>query len=177
LNLEHYRKDAKRLRRAYAAGSPEAVARASAALGERAGARFLLSDAQHVIAVERGYRSWPELKRAVESTSVGIIREHDRSETIVETPLEYRPGEPVLVRVSRREHRVEVSDDGAALEKAGRSRAWRAAADRVLEQYIVNISRHGVISLPVVRLCQEDVMQRIAEASLALYQEILDLEE
>lgn len=29
--------------------------------------RFQLSDAQHVVAVERGYRSWPELKRALEA--------------------------------------------------------------------------------------------------------------
>jgi hypothetical protein len=176
LNLEHHRKEAKRLRRAYADGEPEAVARGSAALGDRAGARFLLSDAQHVIAVEHGYRSWPDLKRAVESTPVEIIPEHDRSETILETGLQYRPGEPVLVRVSRREHRIEVSDDGAAFEKAGRAQTWQTAADRVLEQYIVNISRHGVISLPVMPLGQQQVVQRIAEASLALYQEILDLE-
>jgi ankyrin repeat protein len=36
------------------------------ALGERANARFSLSDAQHVVAIEHGYRTWPQLKHALE---------------------------------------------------------------------------------------------------------------
>ena len=61
MNLEHCRKDAKRLLRGVGAGDADALARARAVLGERVQQRFVLSDAQHVVANERGYRSWPEL--------------------------------------------------------------------------------------------------------------------
>ena len=37
-------------------------------LGERASQRFKLSDAQHVIAVENGYRTWPDLKASAPVT-------------------------------------------------------------------------------------------------------------
>lgn len=181
MNLEHYRKEAKRLRRAFDAGDPEALSRADRSLGERARTRFLLTDAQYVIAVELGYRSWPELTRAVKlATAQRPAGRADqvRSETVIDTGLEYRPGDPVRVRVVRREHRVSVTDDGAALEKAGRPRCWREAADRVDQELDVNISQLGVISLPVVRVgpCKEKIVRRIAEASLGLYQELLDLE-
>jgi hypothetical protein len=49
-DLEHERKEAKRLVRAFRAGEPEAVHRAEAVLGARARERFGLSDAQHVVA-------------------------------------------------------------------------------------------------------------------------------
>jgi len=58
--VEHQRKQAKALVRAYHAGDPEARARAEAALGARAAERFLLSDAQHVVAREGGYGTWRE---------------------------------------------------------------------------------------------------------------------
>jgi hypothetical protein len=67
VDLERYRKDAKALVRAQGRGDAEASARARAVLGERAEQRFRLSDAQHVVAVEHGYRTWPELKRAAET--------------------------------------------------------------------------------------------------------------
>lgn len=68
LDLEHYRKDAKRLVRAYARGDDEAVARVEDVLAERARTRFLLSDAQYVIAREHGHRSWGDFKRRVETS-------------------------------------------------------------------------------------------------------------
>jgi hypothetical protein len=152
LNLEHHRKEAKRLLRAFNAGEPEAIARAEEALGRRARARFLLTDAQHVIAVELGYRSWPDLTRAVEQAearpSVAPC-EPARTETVIDTGLEYRPGDPVRVRVLRRQHRISVTDDGAAIEKAGRPPRWREAADRLDEELDVNISpgvlRYGAV--------------------------------
>ncbi len=180
MNLEHHRKAARRLLRSFTAGSPEALERAESALGPRARARFLLSDAQYVIAVECGYRSWPELKRAVQATAAepgaqGVFR---RSETVIDTGLEYRPGDPVRVRVVRREHRIWVVDDGVAFEKAGPPRAWREAAERISQELVVNISRHGVISLPLIpgNPCERAIVRRIGEASLGLYQELLELE-
>jgi hypothetical protein len=92
--------------------------------------------------------------------------------------LEYRPGDRVRVRVVRREHRISVTDDGAAIEQAGRPLRWREAAYRVEEELDVNISRGGVISLPIVRVgpSEQRIVRRIAEASLGLYQELLELE-
>ncbi|HZR96352.1 MAG TPA: ankyrin repeat domain-containing protein [Gaiellaceae bacterium] len=66
MDLERYRKDAKALVRGHRAGDAEARDRAQTVLGERAERRFGLSDAQHVVAIEHGYRTWPELKRAAE---------------------------------------------------------------------------------------------------------------
>ena len=61
--MEYYRKQAKALVRAHRAGEREAVERAGRVLGARAGQRFLLTDAQFVIAREQGHRSWAELRR------------------------------------------------------------------------------------------------------------------
>jgi len=100
-----------------------------------------------------------------------------RSENLVDTGLEYRPGEPVRVRVVRREHRISVTDDGVAIEKARRPSRWRAAVKRVALEFDVNISQHGVISLPVVAAGpgEQTIVQRVGEASLAFYQELLEV--
>src|SRR5262249_31373131 len=126
MNLEHCRKDAKRLLRAVAAQDAGALDRARVALGERAAARFVLADAQHVVAIERGYRSWPALTRAAADPA--------RAESFVDTGLEYRPGDPVQVWVLRRERRVSVSDHGAALERAGAVPGWERASAQVLAE-------------------------------------------
>jgi hypothetical protein len=177
VNLEHHRKQAKRLLRAVDAGDPGALARARAVLGERAHTRFRLSDAQHVIAVEQGHRSWPLLRRAAERAERSPIGGTGQppGETIIDTGLEYRPGEPVHVRVLRRERRISVSDEGAAFAGAGRRPSWRGAADRLVRKLDVNISRGGVVSLPVVPVGPptEEVVRRIGAASLAFYQDLL----
>jgi hypothetical protein len=90
---------------------------------------------------------------------------------LVETGLEYRQGEPVTVRVVRREGRVRVSDEGRGAALAGRARVPEDVARRLYEEFVVNISRSGEIFLPGERF-----VDRIARASVALYQELLDLE-
>jgi len=104
---------------------------------------------------------------------------HSRGEVSVDTGLEYRPGDPVRVRVVHRDQRISVTDDGAAVEKAGRPPGWREAADRAADELVVNVGRHGVISLPVVRVGppEDEIVQRIARASLAVYQDLLDVGE
>lgn len=101
----------------------------------------------------------------------------DRTERFVDAGLMYGPRDPVRVRIIHRDGRISVTDDGAAIARAGRPPGWRAAAHRVSEQLVVNIRRDGVISLPVVRVGpgEERIVERIAEASLSLYQDILDL--
>jgi hypothetical protein len=170
MNLEHCRKDAKRLLRAVTAGDADAVARARQVLGERVQQRFVLSDAQHVVAHERGYRSWPTLAREA--------AEPVRAESVIDTGLEYRPGEPVRVWIRRRERRVSVSDHGAAVEKAGGIPGWERASARVCAELDVNITRQGVVWLPVVAVgpSEQAVVGRIGRASLIFFQELLELE-
>jgi hypothetical protein len=106
-----------------------------------------------------------------------IERRPDRSDAVVDTGLEYVPGDRVLVHVVHREQRISVSDDGAAVQRAARPGGWRAVADRIAAEFVVNISREGVVSLPVVRVGPEEeaIVRRIGESSQALYQELLDL--
>jgi Ankyrin repeats (3 copies) len=100
-----------------------------------------------------------------------------RSEAIKDTGLAFRPGEPVRLRVGRREPRLTVSDGGAALALAGRPAGWRAVADRLERELDVNVSGAGAVWLPVVAAGPplDAVEQRIAQASLTLYQELLEM--
>ncbi len=190
MGLEHYRKDAKQLLRAFRAGLPEARRRAYDALGGRVHERFQLSDAQHVVATEHGYRSWPQLKHAADHPepeqpveSVQLAGEGEdpepsgRSDAVIDTDLAYRPGEPVRLRVWRREQRLTVSDEGIALAQAGPPAEWRALAQRLERELYVNVSRAGAVWLPVVAAGppRHVVERRIAEASLTFYQELLEL--
>jgi hypothetical protein len=100
----------------------------------------------------------------------------DRIERTVETGLGYGPGDPVVLRVVQRRH-LYVLDDGAAIERAGRPPGWRVVAERLADELVVNISRSGVVSLPVSPRGPgyDAIVERIAHASLALYQELLEL--
>src|SRR5579864_1493755 len=96
---------------------------------------------------------------------------------LVETGLEYAPGDPVVLRVAQHKFPY-VRDDGAAVERAGRPPGWREAAERLARELVVNISRGGVVSLPVVPAGPgfDAIVERVADASLGLYQELLELE-
>ncbi len=54
-DLEYYRKQARHLQRAFAAGDAAARVRVADVPGGRAAGRFLLSDAQFVLAQEHGF--------------------------------------------------------------------------------------------------------------------------
>jgi hypothetical protein len=66
-NLEYYRKQAKHLQRAYATGDTAAQSRVAEVLGDRAAGRFLLSDAQFVLAQEHGFQTWAEFRAHIQS--------------------------------------------------------------------------------------------------------------
>ena len=68
-NLEYYRKQAKHLQHRYETGDAAAQSRVADVLGDRAAERFLLSDAQFVLAQEHGFRTWPEFRADIESQS------------------------------------------------------------------------------------------------------------
>jgi hypothetical protein len=66
-NLEYYRKQAKHLQHTYETGDAAAQAQVADVLGARAAGRFLLSDAQFVLAQEHGFRTWAEFRAHVQS--------------------------------------------------------------------------------------------------------------
>ena len=68
-NLEYYRKQAKHLQHTYETGDAAAQARVADLLGDRAAGRFLLSDAQFVLAQEHGFRTWAEFCTHIQSRS------------------------------------------------------------------------------------------------------------
>jgi hypothetical protein len=108
-----------------------------------------------------------------------VARDPGRSEAVIDTGLEYRPGDPVQVWVRRRERRVSVSDHGAALHKAGAVAGWEPASARVYAELEVNITRGGVVWLPVVAVgpSEQEVARRIGRASLIFFQELLESEQ
>jgi hypothetical protein len=163
--VEQFRKQAKALVRAHRAGDSDAIARARAVLGERD--RFLLADAQHVVAREQGHRTWADLKR----------EEETRAEWQVDTGLVYGEGEPVLVRVKRRLDRHLIDDEGAAARIAGRPRGWQEAAHEVVVRgHCLNVDRRGRVFVPTVHPASVDgLVARVGEASVALYAALLDL--
>jgi hypothetical protein len=66
-DLEYYRKQAKYLLRSYEAGDAAVRDRVAEVLGERSAGRFLLSDAQFVLAQEHGFRTWAEFRADIQS--------------------------------------------------------------------------------------------------------------
>jgi len=190
-DLDWYRKQAKDLVRAWRGGEHDALERVARTLGDRAKRRFQLSDAQWVIANEHHCRSWAELRRAVEAHAApGGVRAAfaavstawgDRGEALLDSGLRYGGTAPVLVRASRRERRYLFTDDGHALEAAGRPRRWRETARRLEAEYVVNVSRSGAVFLPAVHRRETawlaSIAERVAEASAAFYGELLELDE
>jgi len=114
-------------------------------------------------------------------TPAGWARHLERPELVAllegyESGLQYMPGEPVRVNVDVRRW-FELDDGGRAVELAGRPQGWRDIGRQIEEAHIVNVTREGVVALPVVRASQfAAIAERIATASLALYQELLDLD-
>jgi hypothetical protein len=89
--------------------------------------------------------------------------------------LEYQPGRPVRLDVDVRRW-YEVGDAGRAVELAGRPGGWRAVASRIEVERVVNIRREGVVWLPVTGPHSfDEIADRVARASLELYEELLEL--
>jgi hypothetical protein len=91
------------------------------------------------------------------------------------TGLLYREGEPVQVRERRREHWVELDDEGRAVELAGKPPGWLQVAERVVVEEGMNVNRAGRIFVRVhERRDIEELTRRLAESSLAVYEALLD---
>ena len=99
-------------------------------------------------------------------------------ETITDTGLAYRSGEPVRLRVTRRERRLTVSDAGAwrSLRPGGR-RAGEPSPGGSSANSTSTSPAPAPVWLPVVAAGPplHAIEQRIAHASLTFYQELLEL--
>jgi hypothetical protein len=101
----------------------------------------------------------------------------ETGESVLDTGLTYGDGKPVRIRVRKRGHRYDIDDDGAAWSKAGASgRTALEAAERVVAADGFNVNRRGVVFVPAVE--GRDIArlaERLAECSLAVYAELLEL--
>jgi hypothetical protein len=81
----------------------------------------------------------------------------------------------VRVRERRREHWVELDDEGRAVDLAGRPPGWLEVAQRVVVEEGLNVNRAGRVFVRVhERRDIADLTRRIAESSLAAYEALLD---
>jgi hypothetical protein len=105
------------------------------------------------------------------------VAQVERVDRSIDSGLEYLPGDPVLVHVVQRGNRYLVTDDGAAVERAGRPSGWRETAQRSVDEDSLNLNRSGAVFVPAVAGgCPIDsLVERVARLSLAVYQEILEL--
>ena len=194
--LDYHRKAAKSLARAFHSGDPAALERAQNVLGHRAAERFLLSDAQFVVAREQGHRSWAAFKHALDAAAgepderlqrLALALAEARSgwdelgEALIDGGVHYVAGDPVLVRVRKRGYRYTIDDDGGAVARAGRPAGWLELARRIAEDdYWLNVNRVGTVFVPTVegRLnAMAWLCTRVADASAALYEGLIELGE
>jgi hypothetical protein len=97
-------------------------------------------------------------------------------DVVVRTELQYRPGEEVEVVVRKRGWRFDVSDAGRAVTAAGSPPGWRKVAERIVDEHALNVNRQGVVFVQSNEARLESLVVRVAECSVALYQELLESE-
>ena len=96
-------------------------------------------------------------------------------ETIVETGLSYRGSEPVLIRVRRRGHRYDITDNGAAISLAGKPSGWLEAVDRLVAAEGFNVNRRGALFVPAVEGRDiTSLVRRLADTSRRVYLALLE---
>jgi ankyrin repeat protein len=131
---------------------------------------------------DKGYDAtpagWAEHFRQREAKELLLARENIRTE-VVEADLRYGPADPVRVNVVHRAQRLSITDDCGAVERAGLPEGAQSVFDRIARSLDVNVQRTGEVWLPVVAAGpgEEAIAKRIADASLALYHELLELQD
>ena len=105
------------------------------------------------------------------------ISQLEEGEVVLDSGLTYDGIEPVNVTVRKRGRRYDISDSGAAVRKAGVAR-WRETAEQTVAEEGFNVNRAGVVFVPVVEGRDiEELATRLARTSVAVYAELLALED
>jgi hypothetical protein len=98
----------------------------------------------------------------------------DGEDVVVRTGLTYRPDEPADVVVRKRGWRFDISDGGRAVELAGPAPGWPEVVERVVGAHALNINRRGVVFVQSNEGRLESLVLRVAECSVAVFEELLD---
>ena len=125
-------------------------------------------------------RAGEELETIRRTLEAELVEWDDRGELALDSGRAYGDGEPVSVRVRRREHRYTIDDAGAAVAKAGKPRGWYAAAEQIVAADWLNVNRAGIVFVHSVRgreAMLPSLALRIADASVAVYEALLELED
>lgn len=102
----------------------------------------------------------------------------ERDEVILDSERCYIEGRPVQIRIRKRQHRYDITDDGAAVRLAGKPQGWLPVAERVVEEFSLNVNRRGAVFVGTVYPDWVDALAaRVADASLAVYEALLELED
>ena len=110
------------------------------------------------------------------SSQLSTLVQTERGEIVVDSGLAYGDGEAIDVLVRKRLHRYVLSDQGRAVEKAGKATGWREAAETA--GLPMNVDRQGTVFVPVVDGRDiEDLVVRLADASRAVHEALLALDE
>jgi hypothetical protein len=95
---------------------------------------------------------------------------------MLDAGLSYGAAGAVRVRVRKRGHRYDISDDGAAVALAGKPPGWLPLAERVVGAAALNVNRRGAVFVPAVEGRDLAALaKRVGEASRELYLALLDL--
>jgi hypothetical protein len=100
----------------------------------------------------------------------------DGVDVVVATDLAYRPGEPVEIIVRKRGWRFDISDGGRGVGAAGTPPGWQAVAARVVGTHALNVNRRGVVFVQSNEARLQSLVSRVADCSVALFQELLERE-
>jgi hypothetical protein len=139
-SLEQLRKQAKDLLRELHAGVDDALFRLRAVFGDRtespSAPEIPLADAQHVIAREHGFDSWPKLVRHVQALTSPALREY----TVIAEELAkaYRSADASGVRAINAKYALSFPWDRDPQRMQERLTTWFASSDRTAEQAIVD---------------------------------------
>lgn len=107
-----------------------------------------------------------------------VVLTGERNETVIDSGRLYTEGEPVRVQVRKRAHRFAIGDGGQAVRLAGKPSGWLAVAQQVADDFDLNVNRSGVVFVPTVYLDWVDgLAARVADASLAVYEALLELDD
>ena len=114
------------------------------------------------------------------ATDLPSLARLERGELVIDTGLSYDGLTPVLVHVTKRDRRYDVSDGGGALAAAGADPSRLALDDTITDGvHAVNVSRRGVVWIPIGPRNAtpgwiDEVIELVSEGSLELYGALLE---